>query len=167
MYSSNHSVRHCSILNLHIIITQIVLPNQSKHMDMILRELWGYYAGLLAHTRTPTHAHMHTFPRLNKCQIQISSQQEITSRSWGRSFLRAGDPLHIPPACIGSCISTAHARTWARAHTRTCQLYSNMPAVPYKGARQLHIVSGLHSVSEFASTGSHGQWGFSRKFVKP
>lgn len=117
MYSSNHSVRHCSILNLHIIITQIVLPNQSKHMDMILRELWGYYAGLLKHTHTHKHAHTPTFPRLNKCQIQISSQREITSRSWGRSFLWAGDPLHIPPAAAGLCISTAHARTRRLAHT--------------------------------------------------
>lgn len=97
MYSSNHLVRHCSILNLHIIITQMVLPNQSKHMDIFLRELWVYYAGPLAHTCTHTHTHTrartHTFPRLNKCQIR-SSQQEITSRSWGRSFLRANHPLH-------------------------------------------------------------------------
>lgn len=54
MYSFNHSVRYCSILNLHTIITQMVLPNQSKHMDMILRELYGYYAALLAHTQTYT-----------------------------------------------------------------------------------------------------------------
>lgn len=126
MYSSNHSVRYCSTLNLHIIITQMVLPNQSKHMDMILRELWGYYAGPLAHTftqpRTHKHAHTPTFPRLNKCQIR-SPQQEITSRSWGRSFLRACDPLHIPPAAAGSCISTAQAHT--HSHLSVIQQYAS------------------------------------------
>lgn len=35
MYSFNHSVRYCSILNLHILITQMVLLNQSKHMDAV------------------------------------------------------------------------------------------------------------------------------------
>lgn len=50
MYSSNHLVRDCSILNLHIIITQSLLPNQSKHMDMFLRELRVYYAGRLVRT---------------------------------------------------------------------------------------------------------------------
>lgn len=115
MYSFNHSVRYCSVLNLDIIITQMVLPNQSKHMDMILRELHGYYAAQLAHTRTPTHKHT-TFPRLNKCQIP-SFQKEITSHSSSRSSLRAGDPLYIPLAVAGSCISTVQAHTHTYKHT--------------------------------------------------
>lgn len=70
MYSSNHLVRDCSILNLHIIITQSLLPNQSKHMDMFLRELRVYYAGRLVrtwHTHTHTRTQAESFPRLNKC----------------------------------------------------------------------------------------------------
>lgn len=74
---------------------------------------WAACTHLLAHTRT------HTFPRLNKCQIR-SSQQEITSRSWGRSFLRANHPLYIPLAAAGSCLSTAHAHTDIHTHTHTC-----------------------------------------------
>ena len=35
-----------------------------------------------------------------------------------------------------------------------------MPAVPYEAAGQLHIVSRLHAVSEFASAGSGGRRGF-------
>lgn len=163
MYSSNHSVRHCSILNLHIIITQIVLPNQSKHMDMILRELWGYYAELPAQTRT--HAHIPKVKQMPNTNIfstrdNQSLMRQVIPPGWW--------PSPHPSGCRRFMHQHGtHARTRARAHTRTCQLYSNMPAVPYKGARQLHIVSGLHSVSEFASTGSGGQRGFSRKFVKP
>lgn len=64
MYSSNHSVRYCSILNLHIIITQMVLPNQSKHMDMILRELCRVLCrAACRHTHKHTHAH---FPKVKQ-----------------------------------------------------------------------------------------------------
>ena len=127
MYSSNHSVRYCSSLNLHIIITQMELPNQSKHMDMVLRELRGYYAGALTHSRTHTHTHAHThtptFPRLNKCQIR-SSQQEITSRSWGRSFLQAGDPSPHPSGCCWFM----HQHSWdthTQSHLSVIQKYAS------------------------------------------
>lgn len=83
-------------------------------------------AGLLAHTHKHTHTckhtHTATFPRLNKCQIR-SSQQEITSRSWSRSFLRACDPLHIPPAAAGLCISTVQAHT--HTHLSVIQQYAS------------------------------------------
>lgn len=88
MYSSNHLVRDCSILNIHIIITQSLLPNQSKHMDMFLRELRVYYAGRLvrtSHTQTHTHA-CREFPKV-KQMLDVLSQQEISSRWWGRRFL--------------------------------------------------------------------------------
>lgn len=117
MYSFNHSVRYCSVLNLDIIITQMVLPNQSKHMDMILRELHGYYAAHLAHTRTPTHKHTRNFPKVKQIP---SFQKEITSHSSSRSFLRAGDPLY-PSGCCRFMHQHRHTHTYKHTHLSVTQ----------------------------------------------
>lgn len=115
----------------------------------------------LMHTQAGTLAH---FPKVKQMPNTIFPGRENQSLT-NRSFLRAHDPLHIPPAATGSCINTAQAYT--DTHMHTCQLDNNMPALPQERAGQLRIVSRLHAVSEFASTGSSSWCGFSRKFVKP
>ena len=133
MDSSNHSVRYCSSLNLHIIITQMELPNQSKHMDMILRELWEYYAGALAHSRTHTHIHTHThtythththththahFPKVKQMPNTIFPARD------NQSLMRQVIPPGQRPLSTSLWLLLVHAsaqlrRTHTHAHTHT------------------------------------------------
>lgn len=119
MYSFNHPVRYCSILNLHILITQMVLPNQSKHMDALLRELHGYYAAHAhAHPRRKlTTQHRH-FPKVKQMPNTIFyCKGESVARGEERDVPPSSRPPPINAVVAGSSTRTASPHTHLFTHT--------------------------------------------------